>query len=330
METALTSLFDLQHPIVLAPMGSIAGGRLAAAVSNAGGLGLVGGGYGDAQWLATELSLARQGTMCAWGVGFITWSVHRSVVELALGYGPDAVMLSFGDPAPYARMIKASGAALICQVQDLEEAQRAVDAGADVIVAQGTEGGGHGGRRSTFSLVPAVVDAVAPIPVVAAGGIADGRGLAAALALGAEGVLLGTRFLATHEAPVPNAGKRAIVAATESDTICSIIPDQVSNPRWTDVGALARSLRTPAVLSWVGREAELRAMPDDARKALAAQWAKARTEGRLDETSLLIGEDSGLIHEILPAGDVVRRVVSDAEQVLGGLGRFTASRAGGA
>jgi NAD(P)H-dependent flavin oxidoreductase YrpB (nitropropane dioxygenase family) len=212
-------------------------------------------------------------------------------------------------------------------VQTAADAAQAARLGAAVIVAQGHEGGGHIGHVSTMPLVPAAVDAVAravPDPaarpaVVAAGGIADGRGLVAALALGADGVLLGTRFLATREAPIHAAAKRAICAATEADTIAGLIPDLVSNPRWGGIGALARSLRTPAVLEWVGREEELRRMPEGERKALAARWTQARTEGKTDDASILAGEDSGLIDEVLPAGEVVRRVVGTAEEILRGL-----------
>src|SRR5919201_6604433 len=125
-------------------MGGIAGGRLAAAVSNAGGLGLVGGGYGDRAWLRTELELARAGTQRPWGVGLITWHANREVVDLALSYRPTAFLLSFGDARPYALAIKAAGCTLICQVQDVEAARAAVAAGADLLVAQGTEAGGHG------------------------------------------------------------------------------------------------------------------------------------------------------------------------------------------
>jgi nitronate monooxygenase len=157
--TALTEMFALRHPIVLAPMGGVAGGKLAAAVSNAGGLGLVGGGYGDRDWLRTELSIVKQEARAPWGVGLITWSVDRGVLDLALEFHPDALMLSFGDPRPYAETIRSMGSKLICQVQGFDEMRVAVEAGADVIVAQGTEGGGHGGGRATLPLVPAIVDA---------------------------------------------------------------------------------------------------------------------------------------------------------------------------
>jgi nitronate monooxygenase len=176
LRTAFTDMFSLQHPIALAPMGGASGGALAAAVSEAGGLGLIGGGRSDLSWLEPELAIAAGRTRRPWGVGFQCWATDVSVVERALSYRPAAVMLSFGDPRPLAGAVRAAGAALIVQVVNLAEARQAVEIGADVIVAQGTEGGGHGGRRSTLPFVPVVVDLAAPAPVLAAGGIADGRG----------------------------------------------------------------------------------------------------------------------------------------------------------
>src|SRR5688572_18870383 len=160
IRTALTEAFGLAYPIVLAPMGSVSGGELAAAVSNAGGLGLVGGGYGDHGWLRTELAQVKERTKRPWGVGLITWAIDQETIDIALGFGPTAFMLSFGDPTPYARSIKAAGCKLICQVQDIDDARLAKKAGADIIVAQGGEAGGHGGTRATLPLVPTVVDAV--------------------------------------------------------------------------------------------------------------------------------------------------------------------------
>ena len=200
IHTALTDTLDIRHPVLLAPMDLVADGKLAAAVSSAGGFGILGGGYGDETWLKKELDVAGKARV---GVGFITWSMARQprLLDVTLERKPAAVMLSFGDPAPHADRIKRAGALLICQVQTAAMAKDAVAKGADIIVAQGTEGGGHGGSVSTMPLVPAIVDAVGnSVPVVAAGGIADGRGLAAALMLGAIGVLLGTRFYASSEA----------------------------------------------------------------------------------------------------------------------------------
>ena len=146
--TALTEMFGLRHPIVLGPMGGVSGGHLAATVSNAGGLGLVGGGYGDPAWLRAELSRVKEETDRPWGVGLITWSIDRSVLDLALSFRPAAFMLSFGDPRPYAPAIKSAGCKLICQVQDVEQARAACKAGADLVVAEGTEAGGHSGDRA--------------------------------------------------------------------------------------------------------------------------------------------------------------------------------------
>lgn len=172
LSTAFTRLFGVEHPIALAPMGGSAGGALAAAVSRGGGLGLLGGAFGDREWLARELAvLAAEAPGKPWGVGFLSWAIDVGAVEWALERGPTAVMLSFGDPRPFAERVRDAGSTLIIQVTDLEEARRAVDLGADVIVAQGTEAGGHGARRgrSTLPFVPAVVDLVAPVPVLAAG-----------------------------------------------------------------------------------------------------------------------------------------------------------------
>ena len=186
----------MQHPIALAPMGGSAGGALAAAVSNGGGLGLVGGGRGDREWVDRELGIVARRTAKPGGISFLAWSVDVDTIKRAIDHGPNAVMLSFGDPALLAGPVHRAGTTLIIQVTDLGEARQALDAGADVIIAQGSEAGGHGGRRATLPFVPAVVDLAAPIPVLAAGGIADGRGLAAALVLGAAGALIGTRFQA--------------------------------------------------------------------------------------------------------------------------------------
>jgi len=213
IKTGLTELLGIEHPILLAPMGSAAGGRLAAAVSQAGGLGLIGSGYADSETIRRELAQAGNTQV---GIGFILWALDEKpeALDVALTAGPPAIMLSFGDPAPYASTIKAAGSKLICQVQTLDGARRAADAGADIIIAQGRDSGGHSGTvRGTMGLVPAVVDAVSPIPVVAAGGIADGRGLAAAIVLGASGVLMGTRFTASNESLWDDALKQGAVDA---------------------------------------------------------------------------------------------------------------------
>jgi nitronate monooxygenase len=177
IKTSLTALLDIQHPILSAPMDVIAGARLTAAVSAAGGFGILGGGYGDRAWLEQETTKLKQRATAPFGVGFITWSLAKQpqVLERALAHRPAAIMLSFGDPRPFAPAIRNAGARLICQVQTLSQAREAMEADADVIVAQGTEAGGHGMSEPLFTLLPQVVDACPGALVVAAGGIADGR-----------------------------------------------------------------------------------------------------------------------------------------------------------
>jgi NAD(P)H-dependent flavin oxidoreductase YrpB (nitropropane dioxygenase family) len=195
-------------------------------------------------------------------------------------------------------------------VSTVHEARRAAESGADLIVAQGTEGGGHVGLMGTLVLVRQVVLAVAPLPVLAAGGIADGAGLAAALMLGAEGVLLGTRFLATSEAPLPDSYKRAICDSDGHDTLLTELPDVINGQVWP--GAFARVLRTRLVQDWLGREAEVRLH----RSELATRIADARTTGDVANGTLLFGQDAGLIDAVDPAEEVVRRLVREAEDIL--------------
>ena len=306
--TALTEMFRLRHPIVLGPMGAVSGGHLAATVSNAGGLGLVGGGYGDPAWLRRELSRASEETRASWGVGLIAWSIEPSVLDLALSYRPTAFMLSFGDPRPYASAIKSAGCKLICQVQDVEQARVARDAGADLIVAEGTEAGGHSGARATLPLVPAVTDAVAPTPVVAAGGIADGRGLAAALMLGAHGALLGTRFYASAEALGQEGAKQRIVAARGEETARTRIFDIVRGYGWPPIYP-GRAIRNRFLERWHGRESDLVAALETERSAYQA----AARVGDYDTAVVWAGEAVDLINSVESAATLVARISAEAE-----------------
>ena len=309
IRTALTEAFGLEYPIVLAPMAAVSGGRLAAAVSNSGGLGLVGGGYGDPDWLREELSLARDEARRPWGVGLITWCATRETVDLALGYEPNAFMLSFGDSSPYASVIKETGCKLICQVQDVEGALAAEAAGADFIVAQGTEAGGHGAEHaSTLPLVPAVVDAVDATPVLAAGGIADGRGLAAALMLGAHGVLIGTRFYASIEALGHEQAKEQIVAARGSDTKRTKVFDVVRGVEWPEEYT-GRALRNDFLERWDGWEKELATAPDGEDEV----FQEAEQKGDTDIAMVWCGEAADLIHDVPTAAELVHRVGGEAE-----------------
>jgi nitronate monooxygenase len=319
LSTAFTEMFGITHPIALAPMGGSAGGALAAAVSNGGGLGLVGSGNGDREWLARELPLVAQGTSRPWGVGFQSWAIDPGAVEYALRPEPRAIMLSFGDPRPFAEMVRRSGAVLIIQVTDLAEARRAVDVGADVIVAQGTEAGGHGARRgwSTLAFGPAVVDLVAPVPVLAAGGIADGRGVAAALALGAAGALVGTRFLATAEALADPDAKKAIVDGGGEETERSSVLDIARGSRWP-LEYTGRTLGHPFLDRWRDAEAELAADPDDVRRA----YREAVARDEIPAEPVWASQAIGLIRDLPPAAELVGVLAAQAEESLGqALGR---------
>ncbi len=280
-----------------------------------GGLGLVGGGRGDPDWLDRELAIVAQSTTQPWGVGFLAWAADVSAVERALAWHPSAVMLSFGDPRPFIRPVRSAGAVLIIQVTDLDEARQAVAAGADVIVAQGAEAGGHGGQpgRSTFSFVPVVADLAAPTPVLAAGGIADGRGLAAALALGAAGALIGTRFQATVETLAHPAVTKAIIEGHGEDTERSTVLDIARGAPWPSRYP-ARALRHPYVERWRGREDQL-AADDDARRA----YQKAVAEGDLPPP-VWASEAIDLITGLRPAADLVGTLTAEAEQALARLG----------
>ncbi len=315
LRTAFTRLFSVRYPIALAPMGGASGGALAAAVSNGGGLGLVGGGHEDPGWIERQVQIAARGTDKPWGVGFQSWATDPATVERALAHGPAAVMLSFGDPRPFIEPVRAAGAALIVQVTDLAEARQAMDVGADVIVAQGTEAGGHGGRRSTLPFVPVVADLAAPTPVLAAGGIADGRGVAAALVLGAAGALVGTRFLVTPEALIDPTAMKAIIEAGGEDTERSRVSDIARGSRWP-ARYPARTLRNDFFDRWRGREDEL-AADTAARRA----YQDAVDSGDLLET-VWAGEAIDLITTVTPAADLVAALAADAETALARAGAF--------
>jgi nitronate monooxygenase len=317
LHTRLTEKLGIEHPIISAPMAFAAGGKLAAAVTTAGGLGLIGGGYGDAEWLEREFAQARNTRI---GCGFITWSLAKrpQLLDLALAHSPAAMMLSFGSPAAFASRIKAAGAVLLCQVQNMEHARAAVAAGADIIVAQGAEAGGHGAIRATFTLVPEIADYLAQAApatlLVAAGGIADGRGLAAALMLGADGVLIGSRFWASAEALVHSTFHNAAIAADGDATIRTSVVDIARQIDWPKPFT-ARVMKTRFVSEWHGREGEL-AEPAVAEREMK-RYVAAMQSGDSDNTGVWVGEATGLIHEVRPAGDLVREIASDAERLLG-------------
>jgi nitronate monooxygenase len=321
LRTRLTDFFGIKHPIVLAPMDPAAGGALAGAVSAAGGLGLLGGGYGDRAWLEAEFPKAGNERI---GCGFITWSMAKNpaLLDLALSRNPVAMMLSFSDPAPFAERIRAAGVPLICQVHNLDHARRAIEVGASILVAQGTEAGGHGlTTRSTMTLVPNVVDLVArerpEVLVLAAGGIADGRGIAAALALGADGALLGTRFWATQEALIHPAAQARVLASTGDETIRTRVYDIVRKRDWPPEYT-GRLMRNTFIETWHGREDELRKLADEERQAVEA----ADASGDYDVSNVTVGEAIGLINDLPPASELVKSLAAETEARLLALSRI--------
>lgn len=324
LATDLTKKLDIRHPVLLAPMDLISDAKLTATVSAAGAFGILGGGYGDEGWLRTQVSELTQlglGPDSSFGIGFITWSLARQpeLLDIALEARPRAIMLSFGDPKPFAGRIKKAGALLICQTQDEKMAKAALDAGADIIVAQGTEAGGHGSSRGTLGLVPAVVDlAAGRAMVVAAGGIADGRGLAACLMLGASGVLMGSRFYASEEAEGPTEAKKRICAASGDETIRGLIFDISRQNVWPEPFT-GRCLLNDHARKWTGREIDL--MRNARAEALA--YEKAKADGNFDVAAVIAGEASSLIDDIPKAAVIVERIVSEAEQLLERQSNFT-------
>lgn len=316
LHTRLTEKLGIEHPIISAPMAFAAGGKLAAAVTAGGGLGLIGGGYGEAEWLDKEFAAAGNARV---GCGFITWSLAKQpeLLETVLARSPAAVMLSFGTPAPFAARIKDAGIALICQIQNMEHARAAVAAGADIIIAQGTAAGGHGAQRATLTLVPEVADHLAKVSpatvLAAAGGIADGRGLAAALMLGAEGVLMGSRFWASREAMVHGAFQNAAFASDGDGTVRTKIVDIARKLDWP-APFTARVMKNRFVAEWQGREAELAEPATQEREK--SRYVAAMQNGDADNTGVWVGEVAGLMHDVQPAGELVRKIAGDAERLL--------------
>lgn len=318
MRTRLTEEFGIRHPILCAPMALVTGGRLAAAVSDAGGLGILGGGYagvfGGEPNLRQEVALVRGRKF---GIGFITWALTRvpDVLDEALSYSPFCVFLSFGDTRPFAERIRRSRTKLICQVQSLRHVDQALSIGADAIVAQGTEAGGHGATRSTLPFVPEVADYLAKREaktlLLAAGGIADGRGLAASLMLGADGVLVGTRFWASAEALTLQAMTDRAVHATGDDTVRTKAIDALRGVPWPQEFSF-RVLKNKFTDEWAHREEEAA----KAYGSLATRYAEARARQDLDVLATVAGEATGLLHDRPSAASIIEKMVTQAEGLL--------------
>jgi NAD(P)H-dependent flavin oxidoreductase YrpB (nitropropane dioxygenase family) len=317
LRTRFTETVGIEHPVASAGMGGGAtSGELVGAVSEAGGLGVLGASFLQPDDVADMVRRARELTSKPLGINLLLHAMEDRVEE-TLALEPEIFSTAWArddqDLAAIFARAHERGCKVMHMVPVVEDAVRAADAGADVIVAQGNEGGGHIGEIASTVIVRQVVKAVSPLPVLAAGGFVDGAGLAAALALGADGVLLGTRFLATDEAPVEQAYKDAIVASDGTDTVVTTLSDSLSGRDWP--GAWARLKRTRFVEQWLGREPELRR-----RRARLWEEVAAFQESNADDGLMWIGQSAGLIDSVEPAGDVVRRIVAEAEEVIATLG----------
>ncbi len=314
IKTRLTEKLGLKYPIIQAPMAFAAGGRLASAVSRAGGLGLIGGAYGDSVWLSEQFDATRGQQV---GCGFITWALKKQpeLLNRVLKRKPTALFLSFGNPVPFLEVIRAAEIPVICQVQTLKDAQYAINLGVDIIVAQGSEAGGHGEKRSTFTLVPEVADYISvhspKTLLCAAGGIGDGRGLAAALMLGADGVLVGSRFWASKEALVHPNMLNAAIDGTGDNTIRTNIVDIVRKLDWPD-RYNARILRNEFSDKWHSNTKGLK----DALNSEAEIWQDALAKGNPLIANAFVGECTGLIHDIKPAAEILENIMSGAVKYL--------------
>tara|TARA_R110002049_G_scaffold44333_6_gene130158 strand:- start:12478 stop:13440 length:963 start_codon:yes stop_codon:yes gene_type:complete len=311
ISTRLTKRLGITHPIIQAPMAYSAGGKLASAVTSAGGLGLIGGAYDDGAWIEAQYDIAGNRAV---GCGFITWALHDhpAALDQVLRRDPPAVFLSFGDPAPFVSQIHDAGVPVICQVQTLRDAKHAISLGVEIIVAQGAEAGGHGEGRATFTLVPEIADVIAKTSpdtlLCAAGGVGDGRGLAAALMLGADGVVVGSRFWASEEALVHPEMLKAAVAATGDDTLRTQVTDIVRKIDWPSRYS-GRVLRNKFTDKW-------HQMPEVLRRSLdseAPRWQAALAEGDAANANVFIGEVAGLIKGPKPAAEIVEDIVRGAE-----------------
>lgn len=323
LPTTFTERFGIEHPIVQAGMRGVSP-ELAATVAGAGGLGTLPGSGVTPEVFEANIARLAELTARPFSLNLMTFSwapYWEQSLDVALRAQPASVTVSFGEPIPALLRFKAAGIAVIVQVQDLETARRALANGADAIIVQGTEGGGHTGRRGTLSFAAQVLDLAGDTPILVAGGVANGRGLAAALAMGAAGVVMGTRFKATLEFAAIAEHKQAILSSDGSDTLYDPLMDTARGGRWPN-GVAGRVLRNRFTEEWEGREPELEAAVAKFDDPL--RWI-ARYGTTPDRQLNWAGEASGLVHELLPAAEVVTRTVAEAEAWLAKASRLAAA-----
>ena len=313
LKTPLCDVFGIEVPIILAPMGTCTSAEFAAAVSNEGGLGGIGSLFRSTAAVKRDIDAVRELTTRPFAVNHIPQALDAEVFRHTLAVRPPVISFALDDPGEMVRQAHDVGARVMLQVTTVAQAVKAAERGVDVIIAQGGESGGYCGEVSTMALVPQVVDAVAPIPVVAAGGIFDGRGIAAALMLGASGVNLGTRFIASIEAPAPEEWKRAITAARSEEVIkVDVLNDMSPIPGTKGFPTIPRSLPTAFLIEWSAKREEARRERD----RLRAQIVSTTQAGRQHECILWAGQTAGGISEVLPVATIMRRLIAETEAAL--------------
>ncbi len=312
LRMALTERLGMALPIIGAPMAGVAHGALARSVTEGGGLGMIGVGSADrAELISREAAVASDGGRLPYGIGLMAWALEDrpELLDETAAARPTLVSVSFGSPGPYVEVLHAAGILVASQVHDRAGAIAATDAGVDIVIAQGTDAGGHTGTVGTLPLLQVVLDAV-DVPVVAAGGIATARGLAAVLAAGAAGAWVGTCLLACPEARTKPEARAKVLAAGETDTILTRVFDVAQGIGWPE-GFAGRALRNRFTDAWHGRETEL-AADAGARRHLA----QAREADDFDTAYIYAGQGVGLVRRSLPAAQVVRDLGEGAASLL--------------
>ena len=314
LKTPLCDRLGIELPIILASMGACTSAEFAAAMSNEGGLGGIGTLFRPAAAVKRDIDMMRTLTKRPFAINHIPHMLNNEIFQYTLDARPAVISFALADPGDLVRQVHDVGSLVMMQIATVEQAIRAAEQGVDVIIAQGTEAGGYSGPVSTMTLVPQVVDAVSPVPVVAAGGIFDGRGIAAALILGAAGVNLGTRFIASKEAPASEEYKRAIAEANSEDAKKFDVLNDISPlPGTGGFGTVVRSLPTAFLEEWSGKREEARSH----RARLLDQIVTTAATGRQHESLLGAGQSTGGIKEILSLGEIIRRLIVETEAALG-------------
>jgi len=311
LKTFLTETWGLRYPLIGAPMAGVAFGELAHAVTRAGGLGMIGVGSTDSvEWIAEQASVAGEDG-ARFGIGLMVWAVQRrpELLDAALAAKPFAISLSFGDVAPYVSRLREAGVFLATQVNTREDARLAERAGADLIVVQGTEAGGHTDQIATLPLLQIVLESIR-VPVVAAGGVASARGLAAVLAAGAQGAWIGTALLASPEGHNTPAARARVIAARENETVHTHLFDRLTNVPWPDRYP-GRALANEYTRRWHGREDE--ALAD---ASVVSTFQAARAAADFDKTYIYAGQAVGLLERERAVAEVIAEIGDGAELTL--------------